>query len=67
MTYNKKNFNVDDRVVIVATNGILDGMTGSVLAKMATPSITDDYIVAYDLPVNGQKALVITEACLEAV
>lgn len=67
MAYTKKQFNVDDRVKVIATMGPLDGHTGTILTKLATESITDDYIVAYDVPVNGQKALLITEACLEVI
>ena len=65
MAYEKKNFKVDDRVTFVKIEGDLAGLTGTVLAHMPTHSITDDYIVGFDTPVSGQKAIVITEACLE--
>jgi hypothetical protein len=70
MAYQKKLFPVDARVRINNTASPLDGKTGTVLARLGSPYspslVTDDYIVMYDEPVEGNRALVITEACLEA-
>ena len=66
MTYQKKNFKVDDRVTFVQVGGDLEGITGTVLAHLVTHSITDDYIIGFDAPVHGQNAILISEACLEA-
>lgn len=65
--YSKKHLNVDERVVFLYTKSTLDEHTGTILAKLPTHQITDDYIVMYDSPVNGQKAILITEACLERI
>lgn len=66
MAYTKKNFKVDDRITFVNFQGDIVGTQGTILAHLPTHYITDDYIVMYDQPVNGQKAILITEACLEA-
>lgn len=65
MAYTKKNLQVNSRVTIQHTNSQLDNLSVLVLAHLKTSGITDDYIVGYDKPVDGQMALIITEACLE--
>jgi hypothetical protein len=61
-----KNLCVDDRVVVVDTSDInLDGiMTGTVLGTSFN-FIHKSHIVLLDSPYNGEKAISITEACLE--
>lgn len=67
MAYQKQNLEVDTRIEFKATGGSLDGQTGTVLAKLVNLCLTDDYIIAYDVPVNGQKAILISEACLNPI
>jgi hypothetical protein len=67
MAYQKQNLSVDSRIKFKATGGSLDEQTGTVLAKITNAYLTDDYIIAYDVPVNGQKAILITEACLQPI
>jgi hypothetical protein len=67
MSYQKQNLKVDTRVMFKSTGSILDGLTGTVLAKLVNAYLTDDYIIGYDTPVEGQKAVLITEACLQPI
>lgn len=74
----KKNFKVDDRVVIVKTgSAALDNVTGIILGKSFI-NVIDHYIVLLDeefvkntdlldYVMPGAKALCITESCLELI
>lgn len=67
----KKNFSCDQKVIFVGTgSSIIEGKFGTVIGK-ACVNITDIYIVLLDEPVTAEeflhKAVVMTEACLEAI
>lgn len=67
--FTKKNFQIDEKVRFTQTGDHrLDGRTGSILGKSMV-HVMDFYIVLFDQPINGysDKAIAITEACLEKV
>lgn len=61
----KQNLSVDQRIVMGrTTEANLDGKCGTILGK-TTEDICDFYIVLLDEPhPSGQKAIVLTEACI---
>ena len=60
-----KGYKVDDRVTIVETgSNRLDGETGVILGT-SYDGICKCHIVLLDHPYNGEKAISITEACLD--
>lgn len=64
----KKNFKIDQRVVIVKTTSPeLDNVVTGFIAGKSHEHVTDTYIVILDKPLeyNGWKAISMTEACLE--
>lgn len=62
-----KGLKVDDRVVLVDTGSNADGATGVILGT-SFDHIFKSHIVLLDSPINnGEKAISITEACLERV
>ena len=66
----KKNYAVNTRIRFVNTGSSeLDGKLGTILGTACiSQPITDDYIVLLDEPLSysTNKAIVITEACLES-
>lgn len=60
----KQMLNVDDNVIIGRTASELDGICGVILGKSFEHPEADVYIVLLDKPYNGQKAVILTEACL---
>lgn len=60
----KQNLAADQRVVMGRTTSpLLDGKSGTILGK-SFENACDIYIVLLDEPIDGQKAIVMTEACL---
>jgi hypothetical protein len=61
----KKEFYVDNRVVIWNTNSTeLDGKKGTILGK-GTEHIVDSYIVLLDEPLPTHKAVLLPEGCIK--
>lgn len=61
----QKGFKVDDRVVIVETgDSELNGKLGTILGT-SFDVICKCHIVLLDVPYKGEKAISITEACLD--
>lgn len=60
----KQNLQVDQRVVLGRTSSpLLDGKGGTILGQSIDDAY-DAYIVLLDEPIEGQKPIVMTEACL---
>ena len=62
----KQNLPVDTRVIIgaVPAGDALENATGVILGTYFTDPVVDHYIVLLDKPIEGKKAIGITESCL---